>query len=590
VTQPGSLLLARFSLRRQFQALIAAGAVLAVLAVVALASAVRQARQLEATHMAAVEMAREMTGLLVLTQEYLLYGEPRAREQWEARYRRLQDAHAAAQGDAAVPMPGVPQLFRPEQLQLLPTLFGELRREAAAGGDAVLSARRRELAVDRLLATGQALAENAYDRERAISERRNRSEKRMMALALAGTGALGLLCVGLGALIARRVLSPLRRLQAAIGAASGAAPSATAAPQASADELGALADRMEGLGQELARRGQALAEREALLRLVVDHVPAMIGYWDREGRNRLANADYRRWFGKAPAEIEGRSIAELLGPELYMKNRPFIERALAGERQEFERSIPGPDGVTRHSHAVYVPDLRDGRVQGFVALVTDVTRRVKDEQALARALAERETLLKEVYHRVKNNLQVVLSLLRLQGRGLVDEAARAALADAAERVRAMALVHEQLMDSPDGSHVPLARYVPGLLSQLAAGHGCDSTGPVQLVADVADTLMRLDDAVPLGLLLTELVVNSLKHGFPDGRAGSVTVRIQPNEDGLFVAVIDDGCGLPLAPVDGRPTLGRQLAAGLAAQLGGELHHEATPGGGTTAWLLIPFRA
>ena len=576
---------AGFDLRRQFQLLIGVGVLLAAGALVVLGTAVRETRRLEAAHLAAVEMAREMTGLLVLTQEYLLYGEPRARDQWQARYRRLQQAYAAAQGDAEAGMPGIPRLARPEQLQLLPTLFGELQREAVAGSDAALSARRRELAVDRLLANGQALAENAYDRESALSERRHRSEQRTMALALAGTTALGLLCAALGALVARRVLQPLRRLRAAVQAAAPARPSPAPRP----DELGALADHLEALGDELARRGEALAEREALLRLVVDHVPAMIGYWDREGRNRLANADYQRWFGKAPAEIEGRTIAELLGPELYIKNRPFIERALAGERQEFERTIPGPDGVARHSHATYVPDLRDGRVQGFVALVTDVTRRVQDEQALARALAERETLLKEVYHRVKNNLQVVLSLLRLQGRGLADAAAREALADAAERVRAMALVHEQLMESPDGSHVSLARYVPSLVDRLAAGHGCDEASPVRLLADAADTLMRLDDAVPLGLLLTELVVNSLKHAFPDGRAGSVMVRVQPNEDGLFVAVIDDGCGLPLAPAEDRPTLGRQLAAGLAAQLGGELRYEATPGGGTTAWLQVPFR-
>jgi PAS domain S-box-containing protein len=375
-----------------------------------------------------------------------------------------------------------------------------------------------------------------------------------------------------------------------LAALDAAAPAAPATGGAAPDDVGALAGRLEALGAELARRGRALAEREALLRLVVDQVPAMIGYWDREGRNRLANADYLRWFGKAPAEIEGRTIAELLGPELYMKNRPFIERALAGERQEFERSIPGPDGVTRHSHATYVPDLRDGQVQGFVALVTDVTRRVQDEQALATALAERETLLKEVYHRVKNNLQVVLSLLRLQGRGVADEAAREALADAAERVRAMALVHEQLLDTPDGTHVSLERYVPSLLRQLGAGHGCNAGGPVRLVADVADTLIRLDDAGPLGLLLTELVVNSLKHAFPEGRTGSVTVRVQPAEGGLFVAVIDDGRGLPLSPAQGRSTLGRQLAASLAAQLGGELHYEATPGGGTTAWLHVPHRA
>ena len=577
---------ARLGLRRQFHVLIAAGVLLGAGAFAVLWRAVEQTRELEAAHQASGRVVRETTGLLMLTQEVLLYGEPRAREQWQARYRRLTDAYAAAQR-AGADIPGVERLARPEQLQLLPVLFDELQREAAAGADAALQARRRALAVDRLLSTGQALADQTQERERALGERRDRSEQRTMRLALVATTALGLLCVGVATLISVRVLRPMRRLAAAVDAA---APAPAAAPPASADGLDQLADRMEALVEEVARRGHALAEREALLRLVVDHVPAMIGYWDRSGRNRLANADYRRWFGKSPAEIEGRPIAELLGPELFTKNRPFIERALAGERQEFERSIPGPDGVKRHSHATYVPDLRDGAVHGFVALVTDVTRRVHDEQALATALAERDTLLKEVYHRVKNNLQVVLSLLRLQARGLADEAARDALADAAERVRAMALVHEQLLDTPDGTHVPLERYVPSLLRQLGSGHGCDAGGPVRLVADVADTLIGLDDAAPLGLLLTELVVNSLKHAFPDGRSGSVTVRVQPAEAGLFVAVIDDGCGLPLAPAEGRATLGRQLAAGLAAQLGGELHYEATPGGGTTAWLHIPHRA
>jgi PAS domain S-box-containing protein len=574
-----------FSLRRQFQALILAGVVLAVGALGVLGWAVLQTRKLQAAQEAAVRVAREMTGLLVLTQDFLLYGEPRARDQWLARYRRLEEACATARS-AAVAVPGIERLARPEQLQQLPALFAELQHGPAPGVDDVLHARRRELAVDRLLAAGQALVDSAYEREHAVTERRNLSEQRLMTAALAGTSALGLLYVALGLLIARRVLRPMARLHAAIGAA---APDLPPASGRSAGELGALADRFDGLREELARRGQALAEREALLRLVVDHVPAMIGYWDSEERNRLANADYQRWFGKKPAEIEGRSMVDLLGPALYQKNRPFIERALAGQRQDFERSITGPDGIVRHSQASYVPDLRDGRVHGFVALVTDVTRRVQDEQALAQALAERDTLLKEVYHRVKNNLQVVLSLLRLQGRGLTDAAAREALGDTAERVRAMALVHEHLYEAPDRAHVSLARYVPGLLTQLGASHGCNAASPVRLVADVVDTPIGLDAAVPLGLLLTELVVNSLKHAFPDGRAGNVTVRVQPQDGRLLVAVIDDGCELVEAPAGAAPaTLGRQIAAGLAAQLGGALQYEATPGGGTTAWVHVPL--
>jgi PAS domain S-box-containing protein len=579
-------------LRRQFAAWIGSGIVLAAAAFLLLAWCVLETRRLERAHDRAVTLAHETTALLSVTQDYLLYGEPRARDQWQARYRRLGAAYAAAADDAR-DLDGIERMARPEQLQLL-ELFGELQADAPAKGDAALAARGRELAVDRLLATGQALADNGYSRERAITEQRQLSQRRLTGAALATTAALGGLYLALGALIWRQVLRPMARVHSALAAAAPWVPEPPA-PKRRHDEMNALADRLESLGAELALRSRALTEREALLSLVIDHVPAMIGYWDKDGRNRLANADYRRWFGKTPAEIEGRHFIELMGPTLYAKNRPFIERALGGQRQDFERTIVGPDGVTRHSQATYVPDLRDGGVQGFIALVTDVTRRVNDEQALAQALAERDTLLKEVYHRVKNNLQLVLSLLSMQARGLGDAAAREALDDTARRVRAMALVHEQLYDAPDRAHVSLASYVSGLIQQLGRSHGCDGTGPVRLVADVIDTTVGLDTAVPLGLLLTELVANSLKHAFPDGRSGQVTVRVQPLEGGVRIAVIDDGVGSGMAPASARAPegtgarepLGRLLADRLAGQLGGTLHGEETPGGGTTAWVQVP---
>jgi PAS domain S-box-containing protein len=306
----------------------------------------------------------------------------------------------------------------------------------------------------------------------------------------------------------------------------------------------------------------------------------------RDRERWLANADYRRWFGKSPEEIHGRHIEELLGPVLYAKNRPFIERALAGERQEFDRSIPGPDGIVRHSHASDVPDVRDGRVEGFVVLVADITDRVNSEHGLARALAERETLLKEVYHRVKNNLQVVQSLLNLQCRVVTDERAREALDDTASRVRAMALVHEHLYESPYLVDMDLPRYVGALMRQIVNVHGHDG-GPVRVQVDVGELAAGPDAAVLLGLLLTELVVNALKHAFT-GRGGRrVDVSVQPHEGGVRVAVSDDGRGLPPEGAAAAPrTLSRQLAEGLARQLGGELHLDPALGGGTVAWVYL----
>jgi PAS domain S-box-containing protein len=569
-------------LKRQFEALILVGVLLAAGSLGLLAWTVQQERQLAWAQESAVAMAREVTGLLVLTQDFLLFGEPRARDQWAVGYRRLAAAHASAR-DGAAGLHEVERLAPVEQLELLAELFGQLLQAPAADGDAELRARQRELAVDRLLATGQLLADNAYARERDITARRNETERRFIVLSLAGLGLLSALFALLGVLIARRVLRPLAALGDAMNAAVPVPWPEDPAP--ARDEIGELAQRFDRLTEQLARHSVTLKESEALLRLVVDHLPAMIGYWDREGRNLLANADYRRWFGKGPEEIRGRRIDELLGPVLYAKNRPFIEGALAGEQQEFDRTIPGPDGIVRHSHASYVPDVRGGRVEGFVVLVTDITDRVNSEQTLARALAERETLLKEVYHRVKNNLQVVQSL---QCRTVTDESAREALNDTAQRVRAMALVHEHLYEAPKLSDVSLPRYVSALVQQIVSGHGDRHGCEIRMLTDVGDLAIGPDAAIPLGLLLTELVVNCLKHAFTGRSLGHVTVSVQPQDGGVRVAVSDDGRGLPPDTAERvPPSLGRQLAAGLARQLGGELQYDRVPGGGTVAWVQLP---
>jgi PAS domain S-box-containing protein len=351
------------------------------------------------------------------------------------------------------------------------------------------------------------------------------------------------------------------------------------------DELGELAEHFDEMTAKLEQRNAALQASEAMLRLVTDNIPAMIGYWDRDLRNHFANADYRRWFGKSPDEIHGRRIDDLLGPELFQKNKPFIDAALAGRRQDFARSIPGPDGLLRHSQAAYIPDNRSGRVEGFFVLVTDVTERVKSEQALATALEEKNTLLKEVYHRVKNNLQVVQSLLALQGRNVRDDSARTALGEMAQRVRSMALVHEQLYRSANLSAVPLRGYVQSLTRQLSMGVE-QSVGEVRVTVEAPDIEIGMDTAIPLGLLLTELVTNSFKHGFSDGRSGCITVSFKEGSEGTRISVADDGVGLPpgFDPAVS-PSMGLQLAISLARQLGGELGFQSGPG--TTAWLVVP---
>jgi PAS domain S-box-containing protein len=121
------------------------------------------------------------------------------------------------------------------------------------------------------------------------------------------------------------------------------------------------------------------------LEAILNALPAMIGYWDRDLRNVMANSAYMEFFGKPPEQMRGMHIRDLLGPELFAKNLPFMERALAGEPQTFDREIKTPSGEVRYTQASYIPDLADGAVRGFFVLVTDITERRRIEQELERS-------------------------------------------------------------------------------------------------------------------------------------------------------------------------------------------------------------
>ncbi|WP_081961221.1 PAS domain-containing sensor histidine kinase [Aquabacterium sp. NJ1] len=126
------------------------------------------------------------------------------------------------------------------------------------------------------------------------------------------------------------------------------------------------------------------------MHMLVDHVPAMLAYWGADLRCRFANKAYKTWFGVDPAGLIGTHIKDLLGPELFALNEPYIRGALRGEEQLFERVVPGKDGVQRHSLATYIPDMVDGKAVGFMSHVTEVTKLKEAEAALRAQVAERE--------------------------------------------------------------------------------------------------------------------------------------------------------------------------------------------------------
>jgi two-component sensor histidine kinase len=203
-------------------------------------------------------------------------------------------------------------------------------------------------------------------------------------------------------------------------------------------------------------------------------------------------------------------------------------------------------------------------------LQEEVAERKQAEVRITASLNEKEALLNEVHHRVKNNLQAVCSLLHLQSRDVQNREARRTLQESRNRVRAMALVHEKLYRSGNLARVDFAEYIRSLTSSLVRSFGVDSNA-IRLHVEIDQVFLSIDYAVPCGLIVNELVHNALKHAFPDRREGEIRISCHQNDEGLVLQISDNGAGIPADPDLGKTnSLGLQLVRTLVEQLDGSI--------------------
>jgi PAS domain S-box-containing protein len=225
---------------------------------------------------------------------------------------------------------------------------------------------------------------------------------------------------------------------------------------------------------------------------------------------------------------------------------------------------------------------------GMIILnVMDISDRKKTEDQLQRSLTEKEILLREVHHRVKNNMQVISGLIELQSTQVTDPEIRRLFEESYNRIKTMALIHESLYRSNDYARIDFSTYLNEMVSYLLASYG-RSTDEISVEIRLPVTHLSMDLAIPCGLIANELISNSLKHAFPDGRHGTIVIQLtKAGEKECEFMVSDDGVGLP-AGLDFRrsPSFGLQLINGLAAhQMRGTF--ELRPGKGTTFVIRFP---
>lgn len=220
-------------------------------------------------------------------------------------------------------------------------------------------------------------------------------------------------------------------------------------------------------------------------------------------------------------------------------------------------------------------------------LEEEVKRRSEAEKTLTASLEEKEVLLKEIHHRVKNNMQVISSLLNLQTGELQDDLARKLFEESQARIRSMSLVHEKLYESDDLASVDFNDYIDSLIRSIFRSYSTQAAR-VRLSTEIDTLSLPLDQAIPCGLIVNELVCNALKYAFDSGE-GQLEVRLKKTDDGCLLVVADDGPGLPSDFDLGTATsLGLRLVSTLAAQIDGDI--DVDTGHGTRFQIAFPIPA
>ncbi|MFU8859243.1 MAG: PAS domain S-box protein [Cyclonatronaceae bacterium] len=317
---------------------------------------------------------------------------------------------------------------------------------------------------------------------------------------------------------------------------------------------------------------QALRNSEERFQAFMQYLPGVAFMKDSQGRYMFANDLLTRLFHKHKTDWLGKTDFQLYGSrtarQIVMNDRKVID---SGKGIHIIETIGEGEHATQWITAKFpIPDKLGNRVLvGGIAV--DITERIKVEKKLKVSLKEKEVLLKEVYHRVKNNLQITSSLLELQSAHIRDDYDRELFRESQNRLSTMAMIHEQLYKTDNLSSINMQDYITSLVTGLLQSY---DAGDVTSDIRVDDTLFTLDTAIPLGLIINEIVTNSLKYAFkkPDEQENRLTIRLRKQTESMMqLTVADNGPGLPSKEIiESKKSLGMELIEALTSQLGGRL--------------------
>lgn len=302
-----------------------------------------------------------------------------------------------------------------------------------------------------------------------------------------------------------------------------------------------------------------------------------------DGTILYCNSKFAEMVGLAQDQLTGRSLLDLVTPTDRLLCAELLATGATGSSKG-PITLQAVNGVQRPAQ-ISLRALQNETEADMCAVVTDLSGPQAVAAQLRAALAEKDLLLREVHHRVKNNLQIVSSLLRLQAENISDERVSAAVHDSQNRIRALALVHEQLYRSESLAHIDIGEYLQNIATSVWRSLSMRGSS-LRLVSEIGQSIsINIDQAISLGLIVTELVSNCVKHAFPEGmQGGIIKLRVVRDADALQVEVADNGTGMP-AQAASSGSLGMQLVHGLCRQLGATL--DIVSDQGTTVTIRVP---
>jgi PAS domain S-box-containing protein len=347
------------------------------------------------------------------------------------------------------------------------------------------------------------------------------------------------------------------------------------------------------LQEEVEHRKQteeALRESEELFRSHLEYAPDGVYMNDLEGIFLYGNRKCEEIIGYRREELIGKNFLEL-----NILPQKSLNKAVQLLQANMEGKSTGPDEIdliSKEGRLIPV-EINTNVVQRMgqsivLSFVRDITIRKQAEEKIKASLLEKETMLKEIHHRVKNNLQVISSLLSLQSSYLQDEKAREMFQNSMDRVKIMANIHTMLYQSDDLARVDFGGFIRDLASRLQQSYGI-AESPIQVRVDVVNVSLTIETSIPCGLILNELVSNTFKHAFPERRGGEIHISMTTAGDQFVLTVRDNGIGFPES-VDFRNTqsLGLELVNLLVGQMNGKIDMQVD--GGTTWTIKFPVKS